>query len=51
MDSGYVALFLAVCGVAWFAISSHIDKKDLERENERLKEKIGELKEFIKDSK
>lgn len=51
MDGGLVALFLAEVALIWFAINTHIDKKDLERENERLKEKIVELKEYIKESK
>lgn len=46
-----VPLLLAESALVWFAIKTYIDYRGAVSENERLKEKITELKEFIKDSK
>lgn len=51
MDGGYVALATGLVMLGWFAIKQYIDKQDALREIDRLKEKVTELKEFIKDSK
>jgi len=39
------------CALIWFAIKSYVDNVDLKRENERLEEKITELKEWLRNSK
>lgn len=44
-------LLITEAALIWFAIKTYIDYKDALSENDRLKEKITELKEFIKDSK
>jgi hypothetical protein len=51
MDGGFVTLFLAEIALFWYTARMYIKNQDLLHENERLKEKIGELKEWIKDSK
>lgn len=51
MDAGSVTLSLAVIGFGVAFVKIYVKNQRLESENERYKEKITELKEFIKDSK
>lgn len=51
MDAGYVAMATGLVMLGWFGIKQYVDRSKLESEVERLREKIDELKEFIKQSK
>lgn len=51
MDAGWVALILAEIALIWFAVKTYIDLRDVVGENRRLKEKIEELKEWIRNAK
>lgn len=51
MDAGLVALLLSEIALIWFAVKTYIDYRDLKGENNRLKEKIEELKEWARNSK
>ncbi len=51
MDGGYVTLALGIIGFGAWCIKLYVDNRALIGDNERLKEKIIELKEYIKDSK
>lgn len=55
MEATWAAVYVVAigmqAGLIWFAIKTYIDLHDTMNENERLKEKITELKEWIRDSK
>ncbi len=62
MEAGWAAVYLTAVtlqgGLIWFAVRTYSDKNKLESKNdllqseiEHLKEKVSELKEWIRDSK
>lgn len=55
MEATWAAVYVGAlgmqAGLIWFAIKTYIDLRDVSGENRRLKEKIEELKEWIRNSK